>query len=109
MFMVVVGIFAICWLPYHVYFIYTYHDKEVVTKPYIQHVYLSFYWLAMANAMVNPAIYYGMNARYLDFKNIPTVIYWEKFFKLYDVVNVHAVQSTLNKQMGKVFSQTQKL
>lgn len=61
--MVVVLIFAICWLPYHVYFIYTYHNKEVVVKPYIQHVYLTFYWLAMANAMVNPAIYYGMNAR----------------------------------------------
>ena len=65
MFMVVVVIFAICWLPYHVYFIYTYHNKEVTTKPYIQHVYLSFYWLAMANAMINPAIYYGMNARYV--------------------------------------------
>ena len=66
MFMVVVVIFAICWLPYHVYFIYTYHNKEVTTKPYIQHVYLSFYWLAMANAMINPAIYYGMNARYVQ-------------------------------------------
>lgn len=64
--MVVVLIFAICWLPYHVYFIYTYHNKEVVVKPYIQHVYLTFYWLAMANAMVNPAIYYGMNARYVN-------------------------------------------
>lgn len=40
MFMVVVFIFAVCWLPYHVYFIYTYHHKEVVTMPFIQHVYL---------------------------------------------------------------------
>ena len=70
MFMVVVVIFAICWLPYHVYFIYTYHNKEVTTKPYIQHVYLSFYWLAMANAMINPAIYYGMNARYVQQWNL---------------------------------------
>jgi tachykinin receptor 3 len=66
MFIVVVIIFAVCWLPYHVYFIYTYHHKEVVTKPFIQHVYLGFYWLAMANAMLNPFIYYWMNARYLS-------------------------------------------
>ena len=38
--MVVVIIFAVCWLPYHIYFIYTYHHKEVVTMPFIQHVYL---------------------------------------------------------------------
>ena len=63
MFIVVVIIFCVCWLPYHAYFIYTYHDKEVVTEPYIQHVYLGFYFLAMANAMINPLIYYGMNAR----------------------------------------------
>ncbi len=63
MFIVVVIIFAVCWLPYHAYFIYTYHDKEVVTKPFILHVYLGFYWLAMANSMFNPLIYYWMNAR----------------------------------------------
>ncbi|KAF9803218.1 hypothetical protein SFRURICE_007493 [Spodoptera frugiperda] len=28
-----------------------------------KHMYLGFYWLAMANAMVNPIIYYWMNAK----------------------------------------------
>ncbi|TRY61235.1 hypothetical protein TCAL_03201 [Tigriopus californicus] len=64
MFIVVVIIFAVCWLPYHIYFIYTYHHKEIVAQPFIQHVYLGFYWLAMANAMFNPLIYYWMNARF---------------------------------------------
>eukprot|EP00095_Tigriopus_kingsejongensis_P002266 maker-scaffold633_size121756-snap-gene-0.27 protein:Tk02266 transcript:maker-scaffold633_size121756-snap-gene-0.27-mRNA-1 annotation:"tachykinin-like peptides receptor 86c" len=64
MFIVVVIIFAVCWLPYHVYFIYTYHHKEIVAQPFIQHVYLGFYWLAMANSMFNPLIYYWMNARF---------------------------------------------
>ena len=64
MFMVVVIIFAVCWLPYHVYFIYTYHDTEIRRQPYIQHVYLGFYWLAMSNSMFNPLIYYWMNARW---------------------------------------------
>ncbi len=67
MFIVVVIIFAVCWLPYHVYFIYTYHHKEIVRKPFIQHVYLGFYWLAMANSMFNPLVYYWMNARYCIF------------------------------------------
>ncbi len=40
MFIVVVVIFAVCWLPYHGYFIYTYHHSDVVKKPFIQHVYL---------------------------------------------------------------------
>lgn len=66
MFIVLVIIFCVCWLPYHAYFIYTYHDKEVVMEPYIQHVYLAFYFLAMANAMINPLIYYAMNARYFN-------------------------------------------
>ena len=64
MFIVVVIIFAVCWLPYHVYFIYTYHDTEIRRQPYIQHVYLGFYWLAMSNSMFNPLIYYWMNARW---------------------------------------------
>lgn len=64
MFIIIVVIFGVCWLPYHVYFIYTYHDNSIVAKPFIQHVYLGFYWLAMANTMVNPIIYYWMNKRY---------------------------------------------
>ena len=64
MFVIIVTIFGVCWLPYHVYFIYAYHHKSIVNKPFIQHVYLGFYWLAMANTMVNPMVYYWMNVRY---------------------------------------------
>ncbi|KAL1117622.1 hypothetical protein AAG570_003937 [Ranatra chinensis] len=63
MFLVVVSVFGVCWLPYHSYFIYTYHKKEFVYSKYVQHLYLGFYWLAMANAMMNPLIYYCMNTR----------------------------------------------
>lgn len=37
---------------------------QVTSWPYIQQVYLVIYWLAMANSMFNPLIYYWMNARY---------------------------------------------
>ncbi|XP_034943152.1 tachykinin-like peptides receptor 86C isoform X3 [Chelonus insularis] len=64
MFIVIVTIFAVCWLPYHGFFIFLYHYKNIMDSSYVQHVYLSFYWLAMSNAMVNPLIYYWMNNRF---------------------------------------------
>ncbi|XP_076359163.1 tachykinin-like peptides receptor 86C [Tachypleus tridentatus] len=60
----VVVIFGVCWLPYHIYFLYTYHDKEFVKAKFVQHLYLSIYWLAMANAMFNPLIYCWTNQRF---------------------------------------------
>lgn len=64
MFIAIVSIFAICWLPYHMFFIYAYHNNQVASTKYVQHMYLGFYWLAMSNAMVNPIIYYWMNKRW---------------------------------------------
>jgi len=63
MFVVVVTIFAVCWLPYHLFFIYSYHNNQMASTSYVPHLYLGFYWLAMANTMVNPIIYYWMNGR----------------------------------------------
>ncbi|XP_046605787.1 tachykinin-like peptides receptor 86C isoform X1 [Neodiprion virginianus] len=64
MFIIVVTIFAVCWLPYHGFFIFAYHHRSFTNSNYVQHVYLAFYWLAMSNAMVNPIIYYWMNNRF---------------------------------------------
>ncbi|XP_050337582.1 tachykinin-like peptides receptor 86C [Bactrocera neohumeralis] len=64
MFIAIVLIFAICWLPYHMFFIYAYHNNDITSAKYVQHMYLGFYWLAMSNAMVNPIIYYWMNKRF---------------------------------------------
>ena len=61
MFSVVVTIFMVCWAPYHIYFIYSYHEPNITKIPYISHIYLAFYWLAMSNTCVNPIIYYWMN------------------------------------------------
>uniref|UniRef100_A0A1B0DD56 G-protein coupled receptors family 1 profile domain-containing protein n=1 Tax=Phlebotomus papatasi TaxID=29031 RepID=A0A1B0DD56_PHLPP len=65
MMMMVVLIFAVCWLPFQVYFIVTSYDPEITNKPYIQEVYLGIYWLAMSNSMYNPIIYCWMNSRYV--------------------------------------------
>ncbi len=63
MFMVVVTLFVICWLPYHGFFVYQFINDQVVSYKHIRHIYLSFYWLAMSNTMINPLVYYYMNSR----------------------------------------------
>lgn len=63
MFILIMIIFGLCWLPYHAYFIYVNYNTSVMYSKSIQHFYLAFYWLAMSNSMVNPLIYYWMNAR----------------------------------------------
>ncbi|XP_048521236.1 tachykinin-like peptides receptor 86C isoform X4 [Dendroctonus ponderosae] len=79
MFILVVVIFGICWLPYHGYFIYVYFDTKVIYNKYTQHVFLSFYWFAMSNAIVNPMIYYWMNARFRQyFRSV--ICGWQSFF-----------------------------
>lgn len=63
MMMVVCVIFAVCWLPFQIYFIVTSYYPEITNSPYIQEVYLAIYWLAMSNSMYNPMIYCWMNSR----------------------------------------------
>ncbi|KAK6645153.1 Tachykinin-like peptides receptor 99D [Polyplax serrata] len=64
MMIVVVVIFMLCWLPFHIYFILTSHFPEVTQTSYIKEVFLAIYWLAMSNAMYNPIIYCWMNSRF---------------------------------------------
>ena len=70
MFALVVLIFVVCWAPYHIYFIYSYHNPQITRISYISHVYLAFYWLAMATTCVNPIIYYWMNKRFRAYFNM---------------------------------------
>lgn len=69
MFACVVLIFIFCWAPYHMYFIYSYHNPSIARKAYIGHIFLFFYWLAMSNTCVNPIIYYVMNTRFRAYFN----------------------------------------
>lgn len=64
MFIAVVTIFAICWLPYHMFYVYAYHQPHITSTNVTPHLFLTFYWLAMSNSMVNPIIYYWMNRRF---------------------------------------------
>ncbi|KAJ9576106.1 hypothetical protein L9F63_007071, partial [Diploptera punctata] len=89
MMIVVVSIFAVCWLPFHMYFILTSFAPEITNTKYIQEVYLSIYWLAMSNSMYNPIIYCWMNSRYLA------------FFLTYDEDRPYTVTPRIVKQISR--------
>jgi tachykinin-like receptor len=63
MFIVVLIVFGVCWLPYHAYFLFTYYHTEARSYPGTQHIFLAFFWLAMANSAINPVIYFHMDAK----------------------------------------------
>uniref|UniRef100_A0A3B4AFD6 Substance-P receptor n=1 Tax=Periophthalmus magnuspinnatus TaxID=409849 RepID=A0A3B4AFD6_9GOBI len=64
MMIVVVCTFAICWLPYHVYFLLHQFFPDMFEERYIQQVYLFIMWLAMSSTMYNPIIYCCLNDRF---------------------------------------------
>lgn len=63
MMIVVVCTFAVCWLPYHIYFLLHQFFPDLFEQRYIQQVYLGIMWLAMSSTMYNPIIYYCLNSR----------------------------------------------
>ncbi|XP_074388084.1 neuromedin-K receptor-like isoform X2 [Zonotrichia albicollis] len=64
MMIVVVLTFAICWLPYHIYFIVTGIYQQLNRWKYIQQIYLASFWLAMSSTIYNPIIYCCLNKRF---------------------------------------------
>ncbi|XP_019740650.1 tachykinin receptor 1a [Hippocampus comes] len=64
MMIVVVCTFAICWLPYHVYFLLHQFFPDMFVETFIQQVYLAIMWLAMSSTMYNPIIYCCLNDRF---------------------------------------------
>ncbi|XP_074474546.1 tachykinin receptor 1b [Sebastes fasciatus] len=64
MMIVVVCTFAVCWLPYHIYFLLHQFFPDLFEQRYIQQVYLAVMWLAMSSTMYNPIIYYCLNSRF---------------------------------------------
>ncbi|KFW10734.1 Substance-P receptor, partial [Eurypyga helias] len=64
MMIIVVCTFALCWLPYHIYFTLQYFNHEWYLQKFIQQVYLAVMWLAMSSTMYNPIIYCCLNDRF---------------------------------------------
>ncbi|XP_074640313.1 tachykinin-like peptides receptor 99D [Tubulanus polymorphus] len=66
MLIVVVFLFAICWLPQHLYFVITTVKPSITVQQHSQYIYLVIYWIAMSNSMYNPFIYCWMNSRFRE-------------------------------------------
>ncbi|XP_059820638.1 substance-P receptor-like [Hypanus sabinus] len=64
MMIVVVTTFAVCWLPFHIYFLLSLFHPDIYLEKYIQQVYLAIFWLAMSSTMYNPIIYCCLNERF---------------------------------------------
>ncbi|NXT01279.1 NK1R protein, partial [Jacana jacana] len=64
MMIIVVCTFALCWLPYHIYFTLQYFSPDWYLQKFIQQVYLAIMWLAMSSTMYNPIIYCCLNDRF---------------------------------------------
>ncbi|XP_053244441.1 substance-K receptor [Podarcis raffonei] len=60
----VVITFAICWFPYHLYFVLGNIRKDIYRQKYIQQVYLAVFLLAMSSAMYSPIIYCCLNQKF---------------------------------------------
>uniref|UniRef100_H2ZFB1 G-protein coupled receptors family 1 profile domain-containing protein n=1 Tax=Ciona savignyi TaxID=51511 RepID=H2ZFB1_CIOSA len=64
MMMVVVVVFAICWCPYHLFFLADYIISDSYHWKQIQQVYLAVFWVAMSSSMYNPFIYCWNNSSF---------------------------------------------
>ncbi|KAM4751364.1 tachykinin receptor 3a [Anableps anableps] len=98
MMIIVVVTFALCWLPYHVYFIATGLNKQLMKWKYIQQVYLSVLWLAMSSTMYNPIIYCCLNSRFrAGFKR---AFRWCPFIKVssYDELELRSIRLHQTRQ-----------
>ncbi|XP_022079422.1 tachykinin-like peptides receptor 99D [Acanthaster planci] len=64
MIIVVIAVFATCWLPLHVYQLLPYMNDAAYQRSYSLHVYLAIWTLAMSSSMYNPFIYCWLNERF---------------------------------------------
>ncbi|XP_072772538.1 tachykinin receptor 3a isoform X2 [Nerophis lumbriciformis] len=98
MMIIVLVTFALCWLPYHIYFIVTGLNKQLIKWKSIQQVYLSVLWLAMSSTMYNPIIYCCLNSRFrAGFKR---AFRWCPFIKVssYDELELRSTRQHPTRQ-----------
>ncbi|XP_077461296.1 tachykinin receptor 3a [Stigmatopora argus] len=98
MMIIVLVTFALCWLPFHIYFIVIGLNKQLSRWKSIQQVYLAVLWLAMSSTMYNPIIYCCLNSRFrAGFKR---AFRWCPFIKVssYDELELRSTRQHPTRQ-----------
>ena len=68
---VVVIIYAVCWLPLHAIKLIEEGNQDIYDFKYYQVIWTGAHWLAMSYACYNPIVYFWMNKRFrVGFKGI---------------------------------------
>ncbi|XP_078094690.1 substance-P receptor-like isoform X1 [Mustelus asterias] len=101
MMIVVVSTFAVCWLPYHIYFLLYLFHPEIYQKRYIQQVYLAIIWLAMSSTMYNPIIYCCLNDRFRA--GFRRVFHWCPFVKNNDYEGLEMKSTKYFQTQGSMY------
>lgn len=64
MIIIVVLIYAVCWLPLHVITLVGDNNPEIYSFPHMNVVWLCAHWLAMSHSCYNPIVYFSHNSMF---------------------------------------------
>ncbi|XP_055878069.1 RYamide receptor-like isoform X2 [Biomphalaria glabrata] len=64
MIIIVVSIYAVCWLPLHVITLVGDSNPTIYNNPHMELVWLCAHWLAMSHSCYNPIVYFSLNATF---------------------------------------------
>ncbi|RUS91012.1 hypothetical protein EGW08_001229, partial [Elysia chlorotica] len=64
MIIIVVVIYAVCWLPLHVITVVGDHNPDIYSLPHMNVVWLCAHWLAMSHSCYNPIVYFSLNTTF---------------------------------------------
>ncbi|KAH9498934.1 hypothetical protein Btru_005391 [Bulinus truncatus] len=64
MIIIVVVIYAVCWLPIHVITLVGDHNEKIYDLPHMDVVWICAHWFAMSHSCYNPIVYFSLNATF---------------------------------------------
>ncbi|ESO89275.1 hypothetical protein LOTGIDRAFT_105957 [Lottia gigantea] len=66
MIIIVVTIYAVCWLPLHVVTLIGDQDPTIFDSDYMVYLWMCFHWLAMSHSCYNPFVYFWINPHFRE-------------------------------------------
>ncbi|KAK6187706.1 hypothetical protein SNE40_005670 [Patella caerulea] len=76
MIIIVVTIYAVCWLPLHVLTLIGDQNPDIFDAPYMMYVWMCAHWLAMSHSCYNPFVYFWINPNFREDFNASSFKYF---------------------------------